>query len=36
VIGLVAGGVYLGVLALARIPELRELGTTIRGIVRRG
>jgi putative peptidoglycan lipid II flippase len=35
-IGLVAGGVYLGVLALARIPELRELGTTIRGIVRRG
>ena len=26
VIGLVAGGVYLGVLALARIPEVRELG----------
>jgi hypothetical protein len=35
VIALVSGGVYLGALALARVPEVRELGATIRGIVRR-
>ena len=35
-IGVVAGGVYLGALALARVPEVRELGGMIRGILRRG
>ncbi len=35
-IGLVTGGVYLGVLALARIPEARELGDLARRITRRG
>jgi len=35
-IGLIAGGVYLGVLALARIPEVRELGGLARRILRRG
>jgi putative peptidoglycan lipid II flippase len=35
-IGLVAGAVYLGVLALARVPEVRDLGSIVRRIVRRG
>jgi putative peptidoglycan lipid II flippase len=35
-IGLVSGGVYLGVLALARIPEVRELGDLARRMTRRG
>ncbi len=35
-IGIVTGGVYLGVLALARIPEARELGDLARRITRRG
>ena len=34
-IGLVTGGVYLGVLALARVPEVRELGDLARRITRR-
>jgi putative peptidoglycan lipid II flippase len=34
-IGLVTVGVYLGVLALARIPEVRELGDLARRITRR-
>jgi hypothetical protein len=31
-IGLVAGGVYLGVLALARVPEVRDLGAILRRV----
>jgi putative peptidoglycan lipid II flippase len=36
VVGLVSGAVYLGVLMLARIPEVRELGDVARRITRRG
>lgn len=36
VIGLIVGAVYLGVLALARVPEVRELGDIARRITRRG
>ncbi|MEQ1737587.1 MAG: lipid II flippase MurJ, partial [Rhodoglobus sp.] len=34
-IGIVAVGVYLGTLALARVPEVRELGALARGVLRR-
>jgi putative peptidoglycan lipid II flippase len=34
-IGLAAMGVYLGALALARLPEVRELGALARGVLRR-
>ena len=35
VIGLVVGGIYLGTLALARVPEVRELGALVARIRRR-